>query len=171
MTSPHHQHKSTIKEWETSELFAADERRKIEAMLPNFEYGEMMSISHLCAKELSQSHYAAHFSDCCDAQAANCLLPSTAKMSQELRHNNCSQGCCLMAQERKLFTGIVFKCQRSASILWREARLEGAHPPTHLHQTIDPLRPVHCLFTQADVVFLSSWAKVFHITAHLRTFS
>lgn len=52
MISPHHRNKGTIKGWETSELFADDERKKIGFVLSNFEYGKMMSPSFPWATKL-----------------------------------------------------------------------------------------------------------------------
>lgn len=50
------ENKGTIKGWETSDLFAADEREKIGFMLSNFEYGKMMSVSYPWATKLGCCH-------------------------------------------------------------------------------------------------------------------
>ena len=50
------ENKGTIKGWETSDLFAADEREKIGLILSNFEYGKMMSVSYPWATKLGCCH-------------------------------------------------------------------------------------------------------------------
>lgn len=54
--SQHRRNKGTIKGWETSELFADGERKKIRFMLSNFEYGKMMSPSFPWATKLGCCH-------------------------------------------------------------------------------------------------------------------
>lgn len=56
MISPHHRNKGIMKGWETSELFAEDEKKKIGFMFSNFEYGKMMSPSFPWATDLGCCH-------------------------------------------------------------------------------------------------------------------
>lgn len=56
MISPHHRNKGIMKGWETSELFAEDEKKKIGFMFSNFDYGKMMSPSFPWATDLGCCH-------------------------------------------------------------------------------------------------------------------